>query len=250
MKEKVINELKEIEKENDITVIYACESGSRSWGLNHEKSDYDVRFIFKRNKLEDYLCIDEKADVINRTKDSLDIVGWDIKKALRLHYKSNADLREWLISKEVYIPLEKDYFKGLPDFDKILLKKHYTGIICSDLVKKGKGKDDRKYKRRLYDVRGILACKAINQGLSPEIIMVDLIEQIELDKTLKEKILQMIKDHKSRKEKIDEEDLNYMDKFIEESYNVLSAENKKAVPEKRDKELYDKRFFDIVTGKL
>ena len=89
MKEEIIKTLKEIEKERDITVIYACEFGSRSWGLDHAKSDYDIRFLYKWNKMSDYLRLEDKNDVIERNKGEMDIVGWDIKKALLLHSKNN-----------------------------------------------------------------------------------------------------------------------------------------------------------------
>jgi predicted nucleotidyltransferase len=46
MKSRIVKELNEIEKNYDVKVIYACESGSRAWGFASEDSDYDVRFIY------------------------------------------------------------------------------------------------------------------------------------------------------------------------------------------------------------
>ena len=37
------NRLALIEKENDVRILYACESGSRAWGFPSKDSDYDVR---------------------------------------------------------------------------------------------------------------------------------------------------------------------------------------------------------------
>lgn len=37
--------LRLLEKEENITVLWACESGSRAWGFESQDSDYDVRFI-------------------------------------------------------------------------------------------------------------------------------------------------------------------------------------------------------------
>lgn len=52
-------------------------------------SDYDVRFIYVRNK-NDYLRLENISDVIEwQLDDTLDINGWDLQKALRLLYKSN-----------------------------------------------------------------------------------------------------------------------------------------------------------------
>lgn len=44
MRERVSQQLKEIERRYDVKVLYACESGSRGWGFASPDSDYDVRF--------------------------------------------------------------------------------------------------------------------------------------------------------------------------------------------------------------
>ncbi|HTY22758.1 MAG TPA: nucleotidyltransferase domain-containing protein, partial [Desulfomonilaceae bacterium] len=96
MEESVRNHLGKIEADENIRVVYACESGSRAWGFPSVDSDYDVRFIYIR-PVEWYLSIDEKRDVIERPIDAgLDISGWDLRKALQLFRKSNPPLLEWL----------------------------------------------------------------------------------------------------------------------------------------------------------
>jgi predicted nucleotidyltransferase len=250
MKEEIIKTLKEIEKERGITVIYACEFGSRSWGLDHAKSDYDIRFLYKWNKMSDYLRLEDKNDIIERNKGEMDIVGWDIKKALLLHSKNNPEIREWLISKDIYIEMDKNYFEGFSECDPSVLKQHYTGIIYSDFKKKQKGKEDKSLKRRLYDIRCILCWHAIDKGLSPEIKMLDLIGQVELEDKLKQLILQIIKDHKSQNQTITADDLSFIDKWIEDSFKMMVESNKKLTYTKKDKEPYNKRFYDIVTGKF
>ena len=97
--------LAEIEQENNVRVLFACESGSRAWGFESQDSDYDVRFIYARPR-DWYLAIDveRKRDVIEvPISDELDISGWDIRKTLHLFHKSNPPLHEWLISPIVYI---------------------------------------------------------------------------------------------------------------------------------------------------
>ena len=44
----VSEKLKRIEEENNITVLYAAESGSRAWGFESPDSDFDVRFIVEK----------------------------------------------------------------------------------------------------------------------------------------------------------------------------------------------------------
>lgn len=102
MRETILEKLAEIEKDNNVTILFAIESGSRGWGFHSTDSDYDVRFVYKHNE-DWYLTIDEQRDVIELPVDEvLDINGWDIRKALRLGAKSNFVLWEWLQSPIVY----------------------------------------------------------------------------------------------------------------------------------------------------
>lgn len=60
---KIKEELRKIEAAENVKIILAVESGSRAWGFESPDSDYDVRFIYVRNK-EDYLRLDPVRDVI------------------------------------------------------------------------------------------------------------------------------------------------------------------------------------------
>lgn len=97
--------LSTIEKDEKVQILYACESGSRAWGFASADSDYDVRFIYLRPK-EWYLSIDleRKRDVIELPlTSSLDVNGWDLRKALLLFQQSNPPLLEWLGSPIIYL---------------------------------------------------------------------------------------------------------------------------------------------------
>lgn len=99
----VRKELDAVEQQHGVTVLYACESGSRAWGIiTSPDNDFDVRFIYAYAPA-DYLSITDRPNQIHLPlSDQLEITGWDIRKALRLFLESNAALYEWLQSPLVY----------------------------------------------------------------------------------------------------------------------------------------------------
>ena len=92
------------EREEGVRILLAVESGSRAWGFASPNSDYDVRFIYARPG-DTYLAVDleEQRDVIEyEITDDIDLNGWDVRKALRLFWKSNPAFVEWIQSPIVY----------------------------------------------------------------------------------------------------------------------------------------------------
>ena len=84
MEQTIVRKLREIEKNEHVRILLAVESGSRAWGFPSTDSDYDVRFIYIRQK-EYYLRLEKTRDVIELPLDDvLDINGWDLQKTLRL----------------------------------------------------------------------------------------------------------------------------------------------------------------------
>lgn len=98
IKEEILNQLRHIEKDNGVKIIFAIESGSRAWGFPSPDSDYDVRFVYAHS-IDWYLSLQPQRDVIEIPIDEeLDINGWDIRKALNLLLKPNPVMLEWLSS--------------------------------------------------------------------------------------------------------------------------------------------------------
>lgn len=165
MKPIILQDLKRIEQEFDVKIVYACESGSRAWGFPSKDSDYDVRFIYV-HKPEWYLSIDNnKRDVIEiPINDLLDINGWEITKALRLFRKSNPPLLEWMHSSIEYYTaystihqmrkLEKSVFTPISCMYHYLhmAKGNYRDYLQQNSV---------KIKKYFYVLRPILAAKWI-----------------------------------------------------------------------------------------
>ncbi|HSH03499.1 MAG TPA: nucleotidyltransferase domain-containing protein [Anaerolineae bacterium] len=161
--------LVEIEKEHDVKILYACESGSRAWGFPSADSDYDVRFIYAHRR-DWYLSIrvERKRDVIELPiNDSLDISGWDIRKTLNLFAKTNPPLYEWLDSPIVYA---EDY--PTAGALRALIPEFYNPIACSYHYHHMADGNYRSYmqgeevwiKKYFYILRPLLAIRWIEAG--------------------------------------------------------------------------------------
>jgi len=162
MKTTIINRLAEIEKANDIKILFACESGSRGWEFPSPDSDFDVRFIYVR-PLNYYLSVSDKDDHLGfPINDELDIYGWDIKKVLKLIRKSNTTPFEWLQSPIVYG--EQTHFRDelwtlcQSYFYRKTNVNHYLGIAHGALETVTNG-DEIKIKKLFYVLRSLLSAK-------------------------------------------------------------------------------------------
>ena len=161
MEARIKEELNKIEAAEDVRIIWSAESGSRAWGFASPDSDYDVRFIYVRNR-KDYLRLNPVRDVIEWQLDEvLDISGWDIRKALQLLYKSNPTLFEWYNSPIVYRETEEaQWLKDmLPQY--FSMKKslyHYLSMAKSNYHKYLQGEEVR-LKKYFYVLRPILAAQ-------------------------------------------------------------------------------------------
>ncbi|WP_264530809.1 nucleotidyltransferase domain-containing protein [Flavobacterium sp. N502540] len=202
MKEKILEKLKEIEKQKEVEVLFAVESGSRAWGFASPDSDYDIRFIYK-HKPEYYLSLWEQPDVIEfMTEDDLDGSGWDLRKSVKLLAKSNTALIEWLFSPVVYFQ-EDDFVKQMQDlavecFSPIAVLHHYLGTtknfmeVCE--------MEEVKLKSYFYALRTALAGKwIIEKNTFPPVAFADLLPIA--PQNIQEKIieLQNIKAHQDEK---------------------------------------------------
>lgn len=112
IRSEILRRLAKAEEEHGVRILFAIESGSRAWGFPSPNSDYDVRFIYAREPSW-YQAVDleERRDVIEYAiVDEIDINGWDVRKALRLFWKSNPAFVEWIQSPITYV--EKGGFRA------------------------------------------------------------------------------------------------------------------------------------------
>ncbi len=105
VRKEIVKRLRNAGKEHGVRILLAVESGSRAWDFASPNSDYDVRFIYVREP-EWYQSVDleERRDVIEYPiVDEIDLNGWDLRKALRLFWKSNPTFVEWIQSPITYL---------------------------------------------------------------------------------------------------------------------------------------------------
>ncbi len=154
----------ELERDQNITILYACESGSRAWGFASPDSDFDVRFIYARN-VNSYLSITDLRDVVELpVNEILDIGGWDIRKALKLFLKSNGPLYEWLQSPIIYqddSPFAAELRLLMPKYFSLRAGGNHYFSMALNTVTNDLQADKVKLKRYFYAIRPALACKWI-----------------------------------------------------------------------------------------
>lgn len=198
MEERIKESLAEIEREEGVRVVYACESGSRAWGFPSADSDYDVRFIYVR-PVDWYLSVDveHRRDVIERPiTDELDVSGWDLRKALMLLKKSNPPLLEWLGSPIVYRE-ETQVAERLRDllphyYSPVACLHHYLHMARGNYREYLKG-DTVRVKKYFYVLRPVLAIKWIEAGFG--VVPTEfgaLVERLIEDGELRETIADLI----------------------------------------------------------
>lgn len=219
VRDLILEKIKEIEEKEHVRVLHVVESGSRAWGFASPDSDYDVRFIYVRDK-KFYLSLKDNKDFIDwELNEVLDINGWDLKKALQHFHKSNATLFEWSNSPVVYYTT--DEWKQL--YEEVALKyfackasmyhyygtanKNYHEYLLEDIV---------KYKKYFYVLRPILACKWIEEKKCPPPVLFDELFNSVLENDMKEAVEELL----AKKVKMSESDkaprIEAINQYIEE----------------------------------
>lgn len=166
--EDVVTHLNGLVKDQEFEVLFAIESGSRLWGIPSKDSDYDVRFVYhypkKRylslfnNYHKTYQSTDVKLTNQMSKKISLDMVGWDITKFLKLLVNSNPSAIEWIQSEIIYIdhPILIKLRSMIKNFNRFSLFMHYRSLANSNYQRYIKDNPEPSAKKILYVLRGIL----------------------------------------------------------------------------------------------
>lgn len=226
MQATIQEQLDQLERDRNIRILLAVESGSRAWGFPSPDSDYDVRVIYVQPS-ERYLSIHNIKDNFDFFHgELLDINGWDIRKTLSLLAKSNATPFEWAQSPVIYrekpgfkeqlLAFARTYFR--PDY----ALNHYRGIALNS-YQRNPLDGAIKLKKLFYVLRPVLAANWIieNQTVPPMQIQ-PLLEQCDQPE-IREEIEQLIQ----RKATADEAYMHHPSTtiiiFVEESLAILKG---------------------------
>jgi predicted nucleotidyltransferase len=161
IKEKI----EELEKQQGIKILLACETGSRAWGFPSPDSDFDVRLLYV-HPIDWYLKLTESKDAIDvmYEHNEIDISGWELKKALHLLWKSNAAMTERIQSPIIYkadtIFLEGINALATQRYSRITTMHHYLSMAKKNFETLT-DKKEYKLKQFFYALRAAFACKWI-----------------------------------------------------------------------------------------
>ena len=227
IEDKIKDKLYEIEQKENVTILFAVEAGSRAWGFESPDSDYDVRFVYKRNNINDYLRLEGIRDVIEyELNDVYDICGWDLDKTLRLLHSSNPVIFEWVNSPIVYKQTAflnefKEFIK--PYFMTIKGAHHYLHMAernYNEFLRKEKV----KLKKYFYVLRPILATKyVLEYKTNPPMLFIELMSS-QLDTNIKPYVDSLLEKKKNVSELGESNIIIPLNEYIEKELVLLTNE--------------------------
>lgn len=190
----VPQKLKEIEEQYGIKILFAAESGSRSWRTAAPDADFDVRFIYIR-KPEAYLRLDQVRDTLEfPIEDGWDMSGWDLDKTLRLLYKSNPRIYEWFHSPIVYT--EREFAKRFePIMNQYFSEKsavyHYLNMARQQKEHFLQA-DTVKLKKYLYAIHPLMAAQWVLDNHTPPPVVFQKLMDAQLPEDIRVEMTHMV----------------------------------------------------------
>lgn len=247
--EQIKRKLDEIEEKENVTILFAVESGSRAWGFASEDSDFDVRFIYKHNDINEYLRLKGIRDVIEwELNDVYDISGWDLDKTLKLLHSSNPVIFEWINSPIVY--KETGFLKQFREFCKPyfmtikgahhylhMAQKNYDAFLSGDRV---------KLKKYFYVLRPIFATRYVLKYRSnPPMLFEKLLEE-EKDEEFKKEVYRLIEAKRNSSELGEADKIDILNDYIRSELAALSEEVNSLEKEQTSWDGLNKLFIDTI----
>ena len=226
MEKSIMDALGNLEKEHDIKILLACETGSRAWGFPSPDSDFDVRFIYVYRK-DWYLSLQEKKDTLEYMSEDrlVDMSGWELRKTLRLLMKSNVSVLERMQSQIIY-KVDKQFVNGLNNvaqdcFSPIAVMHHYLSMSKSFLERVSR-KETVRLKDYFYALRTAIAGKWIREkGTIPPLIFQEMFSVISAE--LSEKLDNLIALKATKDESYQHPSDAEIDEFLKHTINQNEA---------------------------
>ncbi|MFV2056704.1 MAG: nucleotidyltransferase domain-containing protein [Thiohalomonadales bacterium] len=232
--DEIIASLVDLEKQHNIKILYACESGSRAWGFPSPDSDYDIRFIYA-HPIDWYLSIFPSKDTIDiPISGDSDMGGWDVRKSFGLLKKTNCALIEWLSSPIVYMEeltaINNMKMMIKPSFHAVTACHHYFSMAKRkfDDIQSG---DEVKLKFYFYSLRATLCALHIIDTQSPPPMEITPLKEKYLTSTLLPLYDQLLSEKMASLESHRGSRLEWLDEFLDLSLTYI--ENN--VPKNQDK---------------
>lgn len=242
--------LQECESKWNIDILFACEAGSRAWGLDSSDSDQDLRFIYKHRDIHSYLSLSKPMEVIDLSH-PVDAHGWDIFKAFQLAAKSNPSLYEWAFSPIIYV--DRRGFSAklrkmiVDNYSPFSVAMHYLSLMTRNL-KEVSGKDNlgvKQQKQLIQIVRSILIIEKLvnnDSSFSSPFFTIDKEPQ-----TMWEKYYHLLGKAKKRKMLLQEEVLKDIILELEKEKISLEASCQILNKGKNFKEKLDEWLWEVLS---
>lgn len=251
MKETILKELDRIERQKEVKIILASESGSRAWGFPSKDSDYDVRFIYAHRR-DWYLSVFKRREVIELPiSGDLDINGWDLRKALELMRKSNAPLTEWLISPIQYRVWSPWYERLLSLSGQAFLPETACCHYLSMAKKKMEAIEATQWVRAktyMYAIRATLCCRwIIDKDTLPPMEISRLLAKVAEDAAFVAQVQDLIHQKQSRSESFKIARSTSIDGHLRSVLANIEGRIPKNPP-KQAAEKFDRSFRAVLSG--
>jgi uncharacterized protein len=230
MKDNIVRYCQQIEKEYNVKILFAIESGSRLWRMASADSDYDVRFVFVQ-PINNYLSLNSNARelVINKNYEGklIDMSGFDIFKFCKLLARSNPSIIEWLQSDILYYGTKPARLKkiALTNFNPRALYYHYKSMCRKNYEKYLTSNKQVSYKKYLYSMRGLVNAKYVAKtGKLPKIRFPEMLTK----ELLSQKVLTELQDTIEKKKIGNEKEIiknnrtydDYIENFLKKDLAV------------------------------
>lgn len=228
VKAEILQRLKNTEEKEGVRILMAIESGSRAWGFASPNSDYDVRFIYARER-DWYLAVDleDRRDVIEYPiVDEIDLNGWDVRKALKLFWKSNPAFVEWIQSPMTYITcgnFRDQSLKLLPSIYSVEKGIYHYRSMARSNYRSYLREESVPLKKYFYALRPLLAIQWLEQyGSAPPIEFHKVLTLVK-DNQLLDTIHALLETKRASREKALAPAIPVLNEFIESELDRLEG---------------------------